>query len=359
LAESTIQRIPTILDAAGGAIDAFDGLADTIANPPEGRPLRQAIGIGGQKFCDAVGAVPADIRNRLGGTFWTSGLLCKPYWDNEGYDAPVLTPPFTGGQCVGASYVVRYQNRTTAGNFGAQANASGTGPVIGPYLDVTGNVGRAGIQFASGKVQTLDGPAAEVRAPAIVSITRQGGLPDNCGNPPGGTYGPGANPPPTPTFPPGEEPGLDPTGQPYFTVPPIDSPIPGGDPIEVPPLPIVDNPAPAPPGPGEPGTPVEPGDGEPAEGEGDDDEELVGVKVEVLETPENANKFQDITVDVWRGIGYVRMGYPGRLGVDMSAATAQSPQFYHAQQRGLTNWEVLARNGFRIRATPYFRKIEQ
>lgn len=359
MAEPTKQRVPSITDTITGAIDAFDDLADTIANPPQDKPLRAAIGEAGQKYCNYLGAVPGAASGLLGPGFIVGGLLCKPYWDGAGYDAPVQIPPFTGGQCAVLYSCPIFRNPPGPGAIG-----SSLANILGPVTDVsTTFLGsfqwRCSVTGANGTQNQVVNVLAGEPSPTLGPLVRQDGSPDNCGNPPGGTYAPGANPPPTPSFPSGSGPGVDPDGQPYFFVPPIDSPIPGGDPIGVPPLPTTDNPSPAPPGPGEPGTPVTPGDGVAAEGEADDGEELVGVKVEVLTTPENANKFQDISVNVWRGIGYVRMGYPGRLGVDMSAATAQSPQFYHAQQRGLTNWEVLARNGFTIRATPYFRKIEQ
>lgn len=119
----------------------------------------------------------------------------------------------------------------------------------------------------------------------------------------------------------------------------------GGGPVET-----------IPPSPGSEGGPQDTGGGGEAQGEAGEGEELVGLLVEVLASPQDANRFDNNQAQPFRGIGYVRMGYPGRLGVDISGGTVISPQFFHAQQRGLTAWAVSANLGFNIRTTPYYRE---
>ena len=355
---ATKYRIPTP-DQVRQGVNAFDELADTIANPPTDRPLQGAIGQAGRRYCDFVGARPTEAFGLSAPISATTALLCKPYWDGEGYDPPEPGDlPFSGGQCVGVSYVVNIVDMTVDGPFGPPRNVSGTGPVIGPIRVVTDNTAAAGVEFASGPVFTLSGAAARIREPNILGIARQDGLPDNCGDP-DADFEPGENPPPTPTFPPGQEPGFDPDGQPFFFVPPIDSPI-GGDPIDVPEQP---DPDPGSPGDDTPTDPGEAGDSEDTDAGGEasgcapEGSELTGVFVEIIEFPENAARFQNNQRQPFRGAGYIAMGWPDLLGVDMSGGVINLEQFFHAQQRGITCWRVTANTGFELRCTPYYREL--
>lgn len=259
---ATQVNVPTGLGGLIDNVEAFDDLAATIANPPPDRPLKNAIGRSGQAYCNFIGALPSAAFALLGPGFGASALMCKPYWDSEGYDEPVLTPSFTGGQCAGTGYQASYQLRIRAsstfgcGDWGAWENRTGTvgafpiqGPITGVeivdeasgvpsaprrrgYL-VKGNGGDAFLNLFGNTLFAYEpscGPAVEYRN---LVFTRVSGGPDVCGNPPGGTFTPGANPPPTPTFPPGQEPGVGPDDQPFFFVPPIEGV--DGEPIEVPP----------------------------------------------------------------------------------------------------------------------------
>jgi len=114
----------------------------------------------------------------------------------------------------------------------------------------------------------------------------------------------------------------------------------------------------APTDPGEADTPENTGPGGEASGCASDDQELTGVLVEILAAPIGANTFNNINTTVYRGIGYVSMGYEGLLGVDVSAGVVESPQFFHAQARGLQCWRVTANIGFNLKCTPYYRDLE-
>jgi len=111
-------------------------------------------------------------------------------------------------------------------------------------------------------------------------------------------------------------------------------------------------------GPGSPGGGGDTGVGGENEGSADEGEELVGVLVQILTAPLDANRFFNNSALIYRGACYVTMGYPGRLGLDMSGGTLESPQFFHAQQRGLTDYRVRANVGFNLRVTPYYRTLE-
>jgi hypothetical protein len=259
---ATKIRIPGLVDTLASGVNAFDDLASTIASPPLDRPIKGTIGLAGQQFCNYLGAVPGVASGLLGPGFTTAALLCQPYWDDQGYDEPIVTPSFGGGQCSGTGYQASYQLRQrSSSTFGCgewsdwedRTGTIGAFPIPGPitgievvdevsgiptsprrrgYL-IKGNGGDAFLNLYGNTVATYNPgcePAVEYRA---LSFSRVSGGPDVCGDPPGGTFSPGGSPPPTPTFPPGQEPGVDPDGQPFFFVPPIDGI--DGEPIEVPP----------------------------------------------------------------------------------------------------------------------------
>jgi hypothetical protein len=260
-------RTPNPFGVVKKFIEAEDTLADFIANGP-------SAGLGGwvrdgyRKRCDQFANLPGWARALGLGSAASLGRICQPYWDDGGFDGPAVQTPFSGGQCPGVSYRVQYQDIVDGAPFGSPNFVSGTGPVIGAYKDVAGNVGRAGIEFASGKVQTIDGGATQIGAPLILGITRPDGQPDNCGDPPGDLE-PGANPPPDPGPTAGPEPSDDPanpTGPPLLPIPDYDDPIGGPTPIDAPPdAGPTGGPAEGQPGGPEniaPGIPVDPGEGD-------------------------------------------------------------------------------------------------
>ena len=377
---ATKYRIPKLDDIQGG-INAFDDLAETIANPPSGRPLRQAIGNAGRLYCDFVGSQPGQAILPWTGQGLVAPLLCKPYWDDEGYDAPEEVAPFTGGQCEGtgyratASFVVnvRGADDIDLGDFSATVEVftiTYNGPISSASIELRGTGGTGGTTNLCQLIVTDAGglrPAITLTSrgnpgrltnlrPGAISFARISGNPDICGDPPG-VLGPGSNPPPTPTFPEGEGPGTEPDGQPFFFVPPIDSPI-GGDPIDVPPQPQPDSPVDdTPTDPGDAGDPEETGPGGESSGVAPAGSELTGVFVEIVEFPENAARFQNNQRQPFRGAGYIAMGWPDLLGVDISGGVINPEQFFHAQQRGVTCWRVTANTGFDLRCTPYYREV--
>ena len=322
---------------------------------------------------------------------------CRPYLDDRDPGrGPSVKTPFPGGQCAGILYNVTYntESRTSTSSvcsaFGPPASRTSlipSGPVLGPIGAPTEKIvpdsnfsnrdrrqsfevmTGSGLRFinvggSSSTFHSSCGPSVRLSNFAVVRVDGQA---DNCGSPP-----------PIVTQP---EPIADPTPPPFrfnpdpfvdidvdvdvdvdgriifnigtgpITVDPFggggggggDSDLGGNDPVG---------------GPGTSGGSSDTGPGGVDEGSADEGEELVGVLVQVLSAPLGANRFFNNSELVYRGAYYVAMGYPGRLGLDMSGGTAETLQFFHAQQRGLTNHRVRANVGFNLRVTPYYRILE-
>jgi len=379
----------SILDRVAAEIPNFfrDGI-DQIATG-EGEYIRsgEPQGIVGQigqavarSYCRQYGADPGAAK------FGNAARIenaCRPYLDDiDPGNGAGIAIPFEGGQCPGAILIGEIQgiNSVTqapfsqkfktrgplvsaqtamAGNFPIfqvtsggtvipTALCSGTAPVIGPVQ---------ARQFGG----TRD-PNLTIQSVTVIEIC-PGSL-DNCGNPP-----------PVVTQP---RPIGDPTPPPFrFNPDPlvdidvnvdilpdgtIDIDI-GGPIINVDPFPDSgggdgdggNDPVG---GPGSPGGGGDTGEGGDESGGAEDGDELVGVLVQILSAPEGANRFFNNAELVYKGAYYVSMGYPGRLGLDMSGGTAETIQFFHAQQRGLTDYRVRANVGFNLRVTPYYRILE-
>jgi len=290
---------------------------------------------------------------------------CRPYLDDiDPGNGATIGIPFEGGQCDDI-YQIRWDDGT--GDFAIGGSILGPLTAVGARLVTPLGSGPAGTaQYeieATGAggfllaetIGTFSASAPTVRAVNLTDIA------DDCGDPPPAVTQPGPIADPTsPTFrfnPSGDiniNVGVDilPNGTINLNIggPTVNvNPFGGGagavgnDPVG---------------GAGSPGSPSDTGVGGDTEGNADEGEELVGVLVQVLGAPVGANRFFNNSELVYRGAYYVAMGYPGRLGLDMSGGTAETLQFFHAQQRGLTNYRVRANVGFNLRATPYYRELE-
>lgn len=307
--------------------------------------------------------------------------LCGPYLDSlgENPDPGSVAPPFTGGQCP-VNYNASWESRRFNGSLGAYEWRSFSftgGALLGPLtIDNTlsgftcfgdDKEDQYTLVSANGTRVLIGAGGCSDITPGYrnLSLTRQDGMPDNCGNPDSEIRPPSTVTPSTPLPPsisinvPGFGPvdvtlTLDPSGNPVFCVDQLETCFTvdiggsgggggGGGPNTTP---------------GEAGPGGDTGSGGNAEGNADDGDELVGVLVQVMESPDGANRFDNNSQQPFRGIGYVRMGYAGRLGTDVSGGTVISPQFFHAQQPGLTHWAVNANVGFNLRVTPYYRTIQ-
>lgn len=379
-AEAVVKAIPGFFNDAIDQLRVGEG-----AYIRDGEPSGIVAQIGqavARSACRRYGAQGPEAVGSKGERFERA---CRPYLDSLspglglGYDVP-----FDGGQC-GAPYRVVAQRTNGAGDqilanaVALQGPLGGTrvigAPLSGLSFQIfaqgnrTANSGTCGVLGTGGPkfynlitIVTNQDPPPKF---SVASITPCTGSANNCGDPPSQiidpTNRPDPNPPPFVFSP---APGInipinveinnDGTigfdfGEGPRTVDPFPPDNPGGgggggDPGD-------------PTDPGSPGVGGDTGSGGEADGNAGPGEELVGLLVQVLEAPQGANTFANNTQAPFRGIGYVRMGYPGRLGLDISGGTVISPQFFHAPQRGLTNWAVSANLGFNLRTTPYYREI--
>ncbi len=374
--------------------DAFNTVRDGEANYlRDGEPesvsgkIAQAAG---RSACRIYGAGNVDLNPTASARYERA---CRPYLDSiEPGGGAGLAVPFAGGQCDGQGYLLVASFRNTTTDARQQFTRTAYGPIGGVrYRDAGSNQGILEVfcrgLASSTSCSNLPGSVQPLSWRQVATSTVSGrdspridsvspcGL-DNCGNPP-----PEIRPP---------SPITDPQPPPFRFSPSADIDvfvgvaivnIDGTLELDIGTGPITINPTleidvggggggdggggdptdPGDPGdptdPGSPGTPRSTGDGGEAEDEAPDGEELVGLLVEVLEAPPKAGRLQRNIREPYRGVGYVRMGFPGRLGNDVSGAAVISPQFFHAQQRGLTAWEVSANLGFSLRVTPFYRKV--
>lgn len=221
-------------------VSSFDDFAEAMAVPNPNRPIQEGVAAFGRRVCDRISARP-DI---YAPTILQSPLVaaCTPYWNSQGYDAPVEETPFNGGQCSGVIYEIWGETwQPFSAVWGPFERLGGSLEVIqGPVLTLevqqgslcsaggfegkqttivaTGGVdGTAVLSFSRGCV--ADGPGG---VPGIRNLQpiRQDGQPDDCGDPPS-TYVPGTNPAPDPgPLPPDTGPTINVRGNPIVILPP-------------------------------------------------------------------------------------------------------------------------------------------
>lgn len=309
--------------------------------------------------------------------------LCTPYLDSIGELPPdgEIAPPFEGGQCDGQLYIGRYEYGTVqdpnsvAGSvifrargplsLGLEDAPSGAGVALYHRGAFPVNQGTGLYDCDQPFIPPLEAPTFTITAfnsrnGRMVAL-QPCGFTDNCGDPPSDIRPPDTIDPPVSPQPPQitiQLPGfgdlevtvnLDEDGNPVVCIPEFDecfTIIPPSSPGDVAPL-----------TPGTPGTPSTTGSGGESSGTAPAGSELTGVLVEILTAAPNAARFQNNSRQPFRGAGYIAMGYPNLLGVDMSGGVINIAQFFHAQQRGCTAWRVTANIGFNLRSTPYYRTV--
>lgn len=294
--------------------------------------------------------------------------VCRPYL-NDTYPptGPVIAPPFPGGQCPGIQYSFKYIGTLTDPVFNTGVvETLMVGPLVMDRTVSPPEVCAPGQTYKRWTLRGANNAAVGLWAGctaslSVVSVTPLSPEPSGgCGSPPPDVRQPDPNPDPTPPpfrFNPGPDIDVDVD---------VDVDVDGRITVNIGTGPITIDPfgdggggggGVPPSGPGTAGSSDDTGISTVAEGSADEGEELVGVLVEVLEAPTDANRFFNNSAIIFRGACYVTMGYPGRLGLDMSGGTLETSQFFHAQQRGLTNHRVRANLGFNLRVTPYYRSV--
>jgi len=364
---ATKIKIPAPPGSVLNPINDFDDVAEWIADPPPTRPLAEAIGTAGQNVCRFVGSSPAAALATFSLGAGQMALLCKPYWDSEGYDPPVeIPPPFSGGKCEVSYQIFSHLRNPITGVPTTPSPvlvATRTGPLSYARLDPAptgcggGGFGEASLSIVSpggmfGPVSIHGAGCVLFRQLISLSVVRVDGLPDDCGTQEPEGIEPGENPPPAnDPFPPGQEPGVDPDGQPFFFVPPISPPFPGAPDFDVP-DPFSELP---PGGEGGEGSPIvegEPVEGTDPEGEADEGSEIYALVVTLTTVPPFARQIEPgLYVSPCR----IFLGTDFGLDLDEAGRALRSGQAVFAETDGLTKWRVSASVGFTVSVTPYYR----
>ena len=300
---------------------------------------------------------------------------CEPYLTSIG-EWPgdrTLDPPFSGGQCV-TDYTVEVGfTSIISGNPSTLRSTGNQGPIKSISFEEgpPGSGSFPGSVSLSLTVTSDDGSVTNVStgnctpgSAGGITVSRDDGLPDVCGDPPP-EFGDRPNTPATP-------------------LPPVSIPTPGGDDLVIDvqvnpdgsitfcagddcitfnPLDTGNGGNPNPFGPsapgdkGQPGTPETVGAGETAEGQAGDDEYLVGVLVELVSTSGKVNKQPSSTFTVYRASCYVYLGTEGALDQQPEAASVIFPQFFYAPE-GSTHYAVRINPGYTLKVTPYYKTFE-
>lgn len=301
----------------------------------------------------------------------TMGNLCRPYLDSIG-ESPTpgaLTgEAFDGGQCSGTTYQVSCQTtvfanglcQPTTNPFSLQV----PGPVRGPFTDsVSPPPGGPLCGGAAGtRVYLRTGPSQNITVLAGGSFgARISGLsvtpvtgPNNCGDQPL-DYTPPAPRPGLPPYRPtapvpgtGDEVEVDfefnPDGSITVQLPGlgVETTIGGGGGDGRPPGDI-----------GQPGSPVDTGEGGADDGEAPPGQVIGALKLNLVDPPPSASEFY---ANVYRGGAWVYMGTTDGLAVHEDGGFLTDGQLVFPKQENLTRWRVVARVGFNWRVTPYYRE---
>lgn len=221
-----------IVQVGKGLEAGAQDLADFIQNGPE-TGIRGALRDRYRSKCEAFTNVPDWARNLNPIGYDVIATQCKPYLDDQEFDLPVGDLPFTGGQCAD-TYSVFISGLRQDG-----ATSGGNQPVLGPIrgtfaneVDDNGAYAAYGVigSDASGnafKYGSLFGDPADTWTVTGFQVgARQGGLPDDCGDPPVEIV-PGPNPAPNPGpdgMPDPTDNPVDPT-DPIVPVPPFEDPF--------------------------------------------------------------------------------------------------------------------------------------
>jgi hypothetical protein len=290
---------------------------------------------------------------------------CTPFIESE--YGPVgdasADPPFPGGQCTFA-YQIRGNDGT--GAFFIPGTINGPLTEVSQTLTVPIGSGVAGtgtfrIRATNAAGGTIFNDVNTFNpsgfGPVPIPV---GGGPDTCGDLPGEwdpgapvTGIPGPAPIPPPPGMPWPFPGVDITVNPDGTIGidfGDDTPPETVDPGVEPSCPVG-----PPPGGGTPATPVETEPGVPAEDEAPPGEMLWGLKVNILETPENPNVYAP---GVYRAVCYIYMGDDDGLDHDPAGAMMTDGQFVLAERDYLTKFRVAANIGYKLSVTPYYKPME-
>jgi hypothetical protein len=368
----TEQKSPlSPLGVWGSYIDAVSEIGEFVKGSAPTNPVGAAIHGRMRAQCDQFSRGEGRWQFMGPASIYAMQQHCDPYLQDVGSGPPSLeeNAPFTGGQCSGDDYNIFFDAyRTDIGP--SDTRTFFAGPLVGPIasIDAVQNGTQVVVSAENEAGQTVSNSTGFTSAPLTITNGRVVNIDnpaDDCGNLPGEpVVVPNPNPRPDPGLDPGDEPTEDPTGRPVLPMPEL--PNPWGDPIQIPsiPLPTFGGPQYEPsndpsPGPGEPGDPVDIPEGGEAEGTADDDEELVGVRLEFTTVPGRPRRPGNVIgSDLYVGAAYVFMGIDGQgLELQSEGTVIESGQFFFAE-RPADKWRVIAALGYAVKVTPYYREIQ-
>lgn len=181
----------TIGSYSAGVGQARENLTDPNANDIQT--------VTNRRLCDALATNPGDFAADWFGPVGLAQSFCSPYYQQNNDAGPTVQMPFTGGQCVGVQYNVtvnytRFDGEPQCQGSAGSSTVSGTGPVSDAGVRSVGNPQPNGdfqqevfVSFANGD-QLVAGGFIDGTCPGFVvdsvSVARQDGQPDNCGDPP-------------------------------------------------------------------------------------------------------------------------------------------------------------------------------
>jgi hypothetical protein len=292
--------------------------------------------------------------------------FCRPYLESIGEypGEPAYDIPFDGGQCDFVYEEIRFSSTS-------RGNASGPVPGLNPvFLDIDNFQGPLQSFTLQNRgelgsfVRAIDGngnPRDSDDSNFVYAVGLFSTDPDvpGCGDPdpqyePSGRP-PGPNPGPrdvdlTPDINVDIDVDINPGGDITVTIDPGD-----GSPITVDTDPFSDPDGPMD-DPGEPGPPVDTGEGGDAEGS-DPDRILVGVLVDAITIPNDARIATGEEGPLYIGPAWVYLGMDGRLDRQNDSQYVRFPQFFYAPQPS-DSFRVTARTGYNLRVTPFYREKE-
>lgn len=197
-----MSRVFSLATDLAGLSAARDNLTNPTANDLQTRTNR--------RLCDALATAPGEFASEW---YFPAGLaqqFCAPYYDQNGDSPPApQPPPFTGGQCPGVIYDIRYDREirnSGCTGYSAPTTSSFQGPLTGPVTGVSvfsEAVNSSTIRdvlrvtHAGGVLETgasfRDSDCDLVARFSNFELQRRDGQPDDCGDPPEGPLQPDPN----------------------------------------------------------------------------------------------------------------------------------------------------------------------
>lgn len=180
--------VAPLIGALSGVLDQASTARDLVtADPATLDPLRRAARVGVRQFCRGVAGNPLGHAS-FGGAGLVTSWVCEPLYEEPGNNPgdPNPDPPFIGGQCpvlYTARLLVTATEGTSPGN-GVPDQGGAIGPVTVQRTQSSSVITYTVRNSNGGSAVSRSVPATWTNVSYQLTLTRNDGLPDNCGNPP-------------------------------------------------------------------------------------------------------------------------------------------------------------------------------